>query len=211
MRKTAPKNARYTLNRTTSLKSKLSTQKKIATKSHKQIATKKRVAPKTTTAPLFIGAIKKLLGPMHTELNRFEMQLKKHVKTAKANKRQLKTEASLQKRFNALCNNIARFKIKWFVRLNLLNRHVNKNIQMTVKQLKNEIEELRKGARRNLTILNRYSKLAAVKKGYKIQYILTPAETKAFEMKFNGIHTNVEKFRTKVDQYIKEMKMMKNC
>lgn len=157
----------------------------------------------------FITMMKSTLSPMQTELKKLEAQLNNHVKLAKSKKIQLKSDAALWRRFNTLNNNITKFRTKWFKRLNSIKMHGNKNIQTAVNQLKKQIDELQKSVRRNLTILKRYSKATKLKKGYKWQQILTAAQTKAFESKYNQINTSLEKFRIQVEQYLNQLKAVK--
>lgn len=157
----------------------------------------------------FITMMKTTLSPMQTELKKLEMQLNKHVKLAKSKKLQLKVDHALKRRFNTLNNNITKFRTKWFKRLNGLNLHGNRNVQIAVNQLKKQVDELHKTVRKNLTILNRYGKAAKLKKGFKMQQILTAAQTKAFESKYNRINTDLEKFRMHVERYFDQLKAVK--
>lgn len=199
-RKSTSRQAYSSLHRRAGMMSKLSARKS-KLKTHSKAS---------HTVPSFIGEFKKSMTPMLSELNRSEMNLKKLVKSAKSNKWILKTESTIQRRFHTLSTQMAKFKTTWFAKWNSFNRYANKQTQSAVRQLKSEIETVRKSIKRNLTILNRYAKARAKKAGWKTHSTFSSIQMRSLEQKFHSIQTHSSKYRLKMEQTLKQMKA-KSC
>lgn len=199
-RKTTSRHAHSSLHRRAGIMSKLS--------ARKTQVTKQRMA--SHAVPSFIAPFKKSMMPMLSELNKLEMHLKKMVKSSKSNKWLLKTDSALQRRFQTLNQQMMKFKTASFAKLNKFSRSASKPTQHAIRQLKSEIETLRKSAKRNLTILNRYAKSRKAKTGWKAHSTISSQLVRSLEVKFHSIQTHAKKSQSHIEQCLKKAKA-KTC
>jgi hypothetical protein len=157
----------------------------------------------------FIAKMKTIIAPMHTEFKKLETYFQKELKKIGANHIQYKIDPKIKSRFNTLNNNIAKFKVKWYKRLNTLALHGDKNVQHAVKSLKTQVDDLQKSVKRNLTIINRYAKRIKPRAGYKTQSLLSAGQTNTLESKWNHFNADAEKYRIKVEHFFDQLKAIK--
>lgn len=157
----------------------------------------------------FLNNAKRSLAPIHSELKKLETQFNRQVKAGKGKKIQFRVDPSISKKFAQINSNITRFRNTWGKHLSTLALHGNAQMKTSVRAIKKQMDEIQKLIQRNVTIMNRYTKAAARKAGYRVQQLANNNHVKAVETRFNNIHNELESAKAQVLHYFDQLKAIK--
>lgn len=158
----------------------------------------------------FMGNLEKMITSMYGDFNKLETYFKSEIKKANAQRCQWKVDSSLKTRFTSLHNAISRNKTMWFRHLNTIALHGNPQVKSAVKSLKTQIDNLYKACRRNLTIINRYTRVVKARPGYQTRPLFSPTQMKNFETRWASYQNDFKCWYASAKRYWEQLKAIKN-
>lgn len=153
----------------------------------------------------FLVQTKKNLSPIAKDLSKIENHIRKQIKADMAKKIQFKVDPSIQIKINNAKRNLKNAAMKWEKVLNQLAAHGTAKIKNEAISLKNQLKEIQKALVSTQNRIKSKVKTGMKKAGFTSKKLITPAQIKSFEKKWNIVRKELEAAKKNVKDHFEQL------